>query len=115
MLKAVTKRFTDKSTIKQFEFEFYCDCCGKPIKTQVHEFVSGFKDKKFLSFATIRINRTQQMICFSNFDNLSIDMRKELYKLVKESKDELDINHYKVSPFYSGYMSYVAMYDSSYI
>ena len=73
------------------------------------------KDKKFLSFATIRINRTQQMICFSNFDNLLIDMREALYKLIKDSKDELDINHYKVSPFYSGYMSYVAMYDSSYI
>lgn len=73
------------------------------------------KDKKFLSFATIRINRTQQMIYFSNFDNLSMDMREELYKLIKDSKDELDINHYKVSPFYSGYTSYVAMYDSSYI
>ena len=73
------------------------------------------KDKKFLSFATIRINRTQQMICFSNFDNLLIDMREALYKLIKDSKDQLDINHYKVSPFYSGYMSYVAMYDSSYI
>jgi ADP-dependent phosphofructokinase/glucokinase len=73
------------------------------------------KDKKFLSFATIRINRTQQMICFSNFDNLSMDMRKELYKLIKESKDELDINHYKVSPFYSGYTSYVALYDTAYI
>ena len=73
------------------------------------------KDKKIISFATIRINRTEQMICFSNFDNLSIDMRKELYKLVKESKDELDINHYKISPFYSGYTSYMAMYDTAYI
>ena len=73
------------------------------------------KDKKFLSFVTIRINRTEKMIYFSNFDNLSIDMRRELYKLVKESKDELDINHYEVSPFYSGYASYVAMYDTAYI
>ena len=73
------------------------------------------KDKKFLSFTTIRINRTQRMIYFSNFDNLSIDMREELYKLVRESKDILDIKGYKVSPFYSGYTSYVAMYDSSYI
>lgn len=47
MLKAVTKRFTDKSTMKQFKF--YCDCYGKPINTEVYEFVSGFKDKKFLS------------------------------------------------------------------
>jgi hypothetical protein len=73
------------------------------------------KDKKFLSFATIRINRTQQMICFSNFDNLSMHMREELYKLIKSSKDELDINHYKVSPFYSGYITYVSLYDSAYI
>ena len=73
------------------------------------------KDKKFLSFVTIRINRTEKMIYFSNFDILSIDMRRELYKLVKESKDELDINHYEVSPFFSGYASYVALYDSAYI
>jgi ADP-dependent phosphofructokinase/glucokinase len=73
------------------------------------------KDKKFLSFVTIRINRTQQMIYFSNFDNLSIDMRKELYELIKDSKEELDINHYKVSPFYSGYTTYVALYDTAYI
>lgn len=73
------------------------------------------KDKKFLSFATIRINRTQQMIYFSNFDNLSIDMREELCRLVKSSKNELDINHYKVSPFYSGYMTYVSLYDTAYI
>ena len=73
------------------------------------------KDKKFLSFTTIRINRTQQMIYFSNFDNLSIDMRKELYKLVKESKNVLDIEGYRVSPFYSGYTTYVALYDTAYI
>ena len=73
------------------------------------------KDKKFLSFSTIRINRSEKMIYFSNFDNLSIDMRKELYELVKESKDILDIEGFKVSPFYSGYASYIAMYDSAYI
>ena len=73
------------------------------------------KDKKLLTFATVRINRTQQTICFSNFDNLSMDMRKALYELIKESKDVLDIEGYKVSPFYSGYASYVALYDSAYI
>lgn len=73
------------------------------------------KDKKFLSFTTIRINRTEQMICFSNFDNLSIEMRKELYKLIKESKDVLDIKGYKVSPFYSGYITYVSLYATAYI
>lgn len=73
------------------------------------------KDKKFLSFSTIRINRSQQMIYFSNFDNLSIHMREELYKLIKESKDVLDIEGFKVSPFYSGYTTYIALYDSAYI
>lgn len=73
------------------------------------------KDKKLLTFATIRINRTQQTICFSNFDNLSMDMRKALYESIKELKDVLDIEGYKVSPFYSGYASYVALYDTAYI
>lgn len=71
--------------------------------------------KNFLSFTTIRINRTQQTICFSNFDELSIDMRKDIYILIKESKEELDIEGYKVSPFYSGYATYIALYDSEYI
>lgn len=71
--------------------------------------------KKFLSFTTVRINRTQKTVCFSNFDELSIDMRKDIYLLIKESKEELDIEGYKVSPFYSGYASYVALYDSAYI
>lgn len=73
------------------------------------------KDKKFLSFATVRINRTQQTICFSNFDNISIDMRKDIYELVRKSKDLLDIEGFIVSPFYSGYTSYVATYDTAYI
>ena len=51
--------------------------------------------KKFLSFTTIRINRTKKQIYFSNFDELSIDMRKDIYVLVKESKEELDIEGYK--------------------
>ena len=49
MLKSVTKRFADNSTMKQFEFEFFCDCCGKPIKTDIIEFISGFRDKSFLT------------------------------------------------------------------
>ena len=73
------------------------------------------EDKKFLSFATVKINRTGKMIYFSNFDNLSIDMRRELYKLIRESKDELDIEGYKVSPFYSGYSSYLTTYATAYI
>ena len=73
------------------------------------------KDKKFLSLVTVRINRTEKMIYFSNFDELSIDMRRSLYILVKESKDILDIEGYKISPFYSGYGSYLTMYATAYI
>ena len=47
--------------------------------------------KKFLGFTTIRINRTEKQICFSNFNELSIDMCKDIYILIKESKEELDI------------------------
>lgn len=49
MLKPVTKDFSDISTLKQFEFEFYCDCCGKAIKPPVLEFVSGFKEISLLN------------------------------------------------------------------
>lgn len=73
------------------------------------------RDKKFLSFSVIRINRTEKQICFSNFDNLPIDMRKDIYELVKDSKEELDIEGYKVSPFYSGYTTYLSVYDTAYI
>lgn len=73
------------------------------------------QNKKFLSLVTIRINRTEQMIYFSNFDELSIDMRRELYELIRESKEDLAIINYKVSPFYAGYTTYVATYDTAYI
>lgn len=81
MLKAVTKRFADKSTIKQFEFEFYCDCCGKPIKTDVYEFVSGFKDKKFLS----NDEREARAIIYANdhgkaYERANNEVRLELNK-----------------------------------
>ena len=49
MLKPVTKDFSDYSTLEKFEFEFYCDCCKKAVKTSVIEFVSGFKRKRFLN------------------------------------------------------------------
>ena len=71
--------------------------------------------EEFLSFAVIRIDRTGKQICFSNFDNIPIAMRKDIYELVRGSKDELDINGYKVSPFYSGYRVYKETYCSEYI
>lgn len=49
MLNAVTKKFTDKSTIKKFIFEFYCDCCASPVREIEYDFISGFKDKVFLT------------------------------------------------------------------
>ncbi len=73
------------------------------------------RDKKFLTFTTVRINRTEKMIYFFNFDDISIDMRRDIYKLIKESKVVLDIEGYKISPFYSGYGSYLSMYATAYI
>lgn len=81
MLKSVTKRFADKSTIKQFEFEFFCDCCGKSIKTDVIEFISGFRDKSFLS----NDEREARAIIYANdhgkaYERANIEARLELNK-----------------------------------
>lgn len=81
MLKAVTKRFADKSTIKKFEFEFYCDCCSKPIKTDVQEFVTGFKNKIFLNSD----EREARAIIYANdhgkaYERANNEVRLELNK-----------------------------------
>ncbi|MBQ7399885.1 MAG: hypothetical protein IJW06_05460 [Clostridia bacterium] len=49
MLSPITKKYTDDSSMKQFKFTFYCDCCGKPIFTKVYDFNSAFAQKTFLS------------------------------------------------------------------
>ena len=49
MLSPITKKYTDESTMKQFRFTFYCDCCGKAVPTQAYEFNSAFAQKTFLS------------------------------------------------------------------
>ena len=49
MLKPITKTFTDKSTMEQFEFVFYCDCCGKPISSTIYKYENRFEKKKILS------------------------------------------------------------------
>jgi len=49
VLKPVTKRYQDMSTMKQFEFVFYCDCCGKALSTTVIGYDSGFRKKFFLT------------------------------------------------------------------
>ena len=81
MLKSVTKRFADNSTMKQFEFEFFCDCCGKPIKTDIIEFISGFRDKSFLT----NDEREARAIIYANdhgkaYERANIEARLELNK-----------------------------------
>ena len=49
LLKPITKKFSDKSTMEQFEFVFYCDCCGKAIPTTIYKYDNKFENKKFLS------------------------------------------------------------------
>ena len=49
MLKPITKKFLDKSNMEQFEFVFYCDCCGKPTPTTIYKHENRFEKKMFLS------------------------------------------------------------------
>jgi len=49
LLSPITKKYTDESSMKQFKFTFYCDCCGKAIPTRIYDFQSGFQAKTFLS------------------------------------------------------------------
>ena len=51
MLKSVTKKYLDKSTVTHFEFEFFCDCCGNIITTPILEFFNGFADEKHITDA----------------------------------------------------------------
>ena len=49
MLSPITKKYTDESSMKQFRFTFYCDCCGKAIPAHAYDFNSAFAQKTFLS------------------------------------------------------------------
>jgi hypothetical protein len=49
MLSPITKKYTDESSMKQFRFTFYCDCCGKAIPAQAYDFNSAFAQKTFLT------------------------------------------------------------------
>lgn len=49
MLEPITKKYTDESSMKQFKFTFYCDCCGKAVPTQAYAYRNGFQKKTFLS------------------------------------------------------------------
>ncbi len=83
MLKPVTKDFSDISTLKQFEFEFYCDCCGKAIKPPVLEFVSGFKE---ISLLNSDVKKARDIIYATDhdraFERANIEALYELNRLV---------------------------------
>ncbi len=44
--KPLTRKYTDLSTTRRFQFAFHCDCCGEPVKSERYNFdLSGFKPK----------------------------------------------------------------------
>lgn len=49
MLKPVTKRYADDSSLSRFVFEFYCDCCGHALPPIVILPRIPFKQKPRLS------------------------------------------------------------------
>ena len=84
MLNAVTKKFTDKSTLKKFRFIFYCDCCQAPTKTIEYDFISGFRDKIFLSGD----EREARAIIYASdhkkaYERANLEVRFELNKCEK--------------------------------
>ena len=69
MLKPVTKRFTDSSTLTRFEFEFYCDCCTRALPPVVILPRSGFRRKLFMS----RDEREARAIIYANDHSLAYE------------------------------------------
>ena len=65
MLCPITKKYTDESSMKQFRFTFYCDCCGKAIPAQAYDFNSAFAQKTFLS----NDEKESRAIIYATFDN----------------------------------------------
>lgn len=53
-MEAITKKWEDNSDLKQFKFDFYCDCCGKKVVSLEYRFNSGFKAKLLMSEAERR-------------------------------------------------------------
>ena len=79
MLKSVTKRFADNSSLGRFEFEFYCDCCGKPLPPIVIQPQNRFKKKLWLS----RDEREARAIIYANdhskaYERANNEVRHEL-------------------------------------
>ena len=80
MLKPVTKRFADNSTLTRFDFSFYCDCCGKELPPVVITSQFGFRKKLFLS----REEREARAIIYAN------DHRKAYERANNEARHELN-------------------------
>ena len=79
MLKSVTKRFADNSTMTCFDFEFYCDCCGKPLPSIVIRPQAQFKKKLWLT----RTEREARTIIYANdhskaYERANNEVRHEL-------------------------------------
>ena len=79
MLRSVTKRFADNSSLGRFEFEFYCDCCGKPLPPIVIQPQNRFKKKLWLS----RDEREARAIIYANdhskaYERANNEVRHEL-------------------------------------
>lgn len=79
MLRSITKRFADNSTMTQFEFEFYCDCCGKPLPPIKITPQNRFKKKLWLS----RDEREARAIIYANdhsqaYERANNEVRHEL-------------------------------------
>lgn len=49
MLEPVTRKYTDESTMERFGFTFYCDRCGKAVKSVEYPYRPPFRAKLFLS------------------------------------------------------------------
>ena len=49
MLHSFTTNHNDLSTDAGFQFEFFCDCCGRAIPSTALDFHSGFRRKLFLT------------------------------------------------------------------
>ena len=48
-LVPITKKFEDGSTPEDFRFTFFCDLCGKAVKTITYPYTPPFKAKLFIS------------------------------------------------------------------
>lgn len=79
MLRSVTKRFADNSTMTRFDFEFYCDCCTKPLPPVIIMPQNLFKKKLWLT----RAEREARAIIYAHdhsraYERANNEIRHEL-------------------------------------